>query len=302
MSGIAISLIIVSAFLHATWNFHSKRIHPTVGFFVVGTLAGALILTPILIYWHGLLEAIPPRGWMLLVLGGSCHAIYYYGLATAYNLGDMSIAYPFARALPLVFVTVLTMIFGLGGTISAQALNGFALILIGCFLLPMGRFSDLRLSNYLNGSCLFAIVAAIGTSGYTITDDRAMAMLQQLPGEPFSEFTAPAIYVTLEACLGAMLVAVFAMCFRKHRQEAAAVWANHKADAVLMGVLVYCAYGLVLAAMMFTKNVSYIAAFRQLSIPLGALLGMILLKEPSPAPKRLGIVTLVAGLVLVATG
>ena len=34
------------------------------------------------------------------------------------------------------------------------------------------------------------------------------------------------------------------------------------------------AYGLVLAAMAYVPNVSYVAAFRQMSIPLGAILGV----------------------------
>ena len=43
-------------------------------------------------------------------------------------------------------------------------------------------------------------------------------------------------------------------------------------------------YGLVLASMAHVTNVSYAAAFRQLSIPLGAFLGIWLQKEPSPPP------------------
>ena len=302
MSEAAIVLIIVSAFIHASWNFHGKRIHPTVGFFVVSTAAGVLILSPIVIYHHELLATIPSRGWTLVLLGGTFHAIYYYGLASAYNLGDMSIAYPLARSLPIVLVTAVTLTFGFGGTISMQALIGFAFVMIGCLLLPMENFRDLRLSNYVNGCCLLAVVAAIGTSGYTVVDDRAMALLRELPGKPFSEITAPANYAVLGGSTGAVLVGIFALCFRRHRGEVREVWASHKCDAALMGLLMYCNYGLVLAAMAFAKNVSYIIAFRQLSIPIGAVLGMILLKEASPAPKRLGIATLLLGLGLVAAG
>jgi hypothetical protein len=40
------------------------------------------------------------------------------------------------------------------------------------------------------------------------------------------------------------------------------------------------AYSLVLIAMSFAKNISYVVAFRQLGIPIGAILGMVILKEP----------------------
>jgi len=52
----------------------------------------------------------------------------------------------------------------------------------------------------------------------------------------------------------------------------------------------------------FVKNISYVVAFRQLSIPLGALMGIIVLREPRFPPKLVGVAVLCAGLALVATG
>jgi uncharacterized membrane protein len=42
-----------------------------------------------------------------------------------------------------------------------------------------------------------------------------------------------------------------------------------------------------------------VAAFRQLSIPLGAVLGMVLLKEPHYLPKLIGVAIVFLGLILV---
>lgn len=61
-------------------------------------------------------------------------------------------------------------------------------------------------------------------------------------------------------------------------------------------------YGLVLAAMAYVSNVSYVAAFRQLSIPIGAVLGLTLQNEPRYRPKLLGIGIVSVGLVLVGIG
>ena len=52
--------------------------------------------------------------------------------------------------------------------------------------------------------------------------------------------------------------------------------------------------------MMFASNVSYIAAFRQVSIPLGALLGILILKEKATHAKIAGVVIISIGLVVVA--
>jgi uncharacterized membrane protein len=56
---------------------------------------------------------------------------------------------------------------------------------------------------------------------------------------------------------------------------------------------------LVLVAMAYVTNISYLAAFRELSIPIGAFLGITLQKEPAFKPKMLGIGLVLAGLILV---
>lgn len=57
-----------------------------------------------------------------------------------------------------------------------------------------------------------------------------------------------------------------------------------------------------LIALALAPNVGYTVAYRQLSIPLGALLAIVLLKEPAYRPRLLGVGTVFVGLVLVATG
>ena len=54
--------------------------------------------------------------------------------------------------------------------------------------------------------------------------------------------------------------------------------------------------------MAYVTDISYVAGFRQLSIPLGAGLGIVFLKEPCPAAKIAGIAVLFIGLVLIGVG
>ena len=112
MEPVAVALIVVSAFLHAGWNFHGKSRNPSAAFFLVATAAGTLVLTPLLLLFHAELAAIPVKAWCLLVLTGFFLAVYYTGLATAYRLGDMSLAYPLARSTPIIFATIVTLTFG----------------------------------------------------------------------------------------------------------------------------------------------------------------------------------------------
>jgi uncharacterized membrane protein len=61
-----------------------------------------------------------------------------------------------------------------------------------------------------------------------------------------------------------------------------------------------CTYGLVLMAMAMTDEVSYVVALRQLSIPVGVLMGVLWLKEPASTAKTLGTMVMLAGLIMVA--
>jgi uncharacterized membrane protein len=67
-------------------------------------------------------------------------------------------------------------------------------------------------------------------------------------------------------------------------------------------VIIMVTYALVLASMAYVRNVSYVAAFRQLSIPIGAFLGIALQGEPPYRPKLVGVASVTVGLVFVAVG
>ncbi len=54
--------------------------------------------------------------------------------------------------------------------------------------------------------------------------------------------------------------------------------------------------------MAIVSNVSYVAAFRQLSIPIGAGFGIVLLKEPCHKPRICGVATILIGLIMVGMG
>ena len=69
-----------------------------------------------------------------------------------------------------------------------------------------------------------------------------------------------------------------------------------------MGLGVYVAYTLVLISLAYVRNVSYTAAFRQVSILVGVGFSAWLLHEKLPIPRWVGAATIFVGLVLVALG
>ena len=72
--------------------------------------------------------------------------------------------------------------------------------------------------------------------------------------------------------------------------------------AAVAGLMMTGAYGLVLLAMAFVTNVSYVSAFRQISLPIGVFLGMIVHREPRYVPRLVGSTVILTGLVLVTLG
>ncbi len=302
MSATAIILIIISAGMHAAWNYVGKSRRPSIAFFCAATMMGTACLLPLLAYHHAAVRAIPLDIWMLLLATSIAQAGYFCGLGIAYRAGDMSIAYPLARSSPIIVVTIVTFVLGRGDELSAACVAGAALVVAGCFMLPMRRFTDFHPGHYLNLCALAALFAAFGTSGYSIIDDEALRRLRGLPGGMFTTTTAPMIYVVLQGGVTSLYLAIVVALNRNERDEMATILRAGKRRAAMTGAVIYITYGLVLASMAFAQNISYVVAFRQLSIPIGAALGVVLLKESCPLPKIAGLAMLVAGLVLVAVG
>ena len=298
----AVVLLVLSAATHAGWNLLGKRQHPTTAFFLVANTLGCFYMAPVLIPYGQALAAFPPRAWPLLALTGFCDALYYTALAAAYRAGELSIAYPLARSLPAVIVALLTRALGQGSPLGALALGGIALIVVGSLLLPAKRLAELSLRNYWQPSNRLVLLAALGTVGYSLADDAVLRAWRQAPGMPLGSVEVSILYAPLRGLSSSLWLALLALAPRPGRAELQDIRRGGLPHAALTGLGIYLAYTLVLIAMSQVTNVSYVVAFRQLSIPLGAILGLFMLREPKYPPKVLGVTAMFLGLVLVALG
>ena len=298
MSSVAILLVSISAGVHALWNLAGKRQNPSAAFFLIAALCAALITLPFVGVYRAALEHIPMVVWGLLLGTGICQAGYYIGLAGAYQRGQLSVAYPLVRALPVLLIALVSL--GLGKTFSLQGALGILAVAGGCLLVPLSSFQAFNRQTYLTAGSGLALLAALGTTGYTLIDNQALAILRSQPGFELGSTGITLLFLALENLVTALLLGAYVGLAASERRRLAATWRTNGWWAPGMGALITGAYGLVLAAMAFTANVSYIAAFRQLSIPLGAFLGFVIQKEPATPPRLIGIGILSFGLVLVA--
>ena len=302
MSVIATILLLISAFTHAGWNLISKKEHPTHAFFLVANTIGAISIFPILLFFRKQVPLIPTTVWLFVVMSGFFLAAYMATLAGAYRNGDISIVYPIVRSLPVIFVLIATLVLGKGHEISWLLLLGIILVATGCMVLPMKSFGDFRFRNYQNTCCFLALLSAIGVAGYTIVDDEALRRLRELAGMPFKPVEGTLVYLALEGISCSIWQGVFMLFVPGEKKHMIEVIKRSKSAAAFTGIGIYLTYGLVLASMNYVTNVSYVAAFRQLSIVLGAIFGMTLLSEPRYLPKTMGIIAIFFGLIVTGIG
>lgn len=292
----AFFLIFLSVFLHAGWNFLSKKTDPSIAFFTIASFAGAVPWIFFALTSQVELSQLPLKFYLLFLCSNLSQAIYSLGLAYGYRSGDISVVYPMGRALPVLLVAGVTMLFGLGRAMPTPiALAGMMVIFAGCVIMPMKDFKHFSIKNYLNKAVRWVGVIAVGTTGYTICDSLAMNLLQQYPGK--SDLYRTLFYnFNIQLFLGlTLLVMTFAS---KEETRKLFHLAKNSIQPYLVGIFSSAAYALVLFAMPLVTNVSYLQAFRQMSLPLGVFAGIFILKEPCTATRIVGIILIVGGLLL----
>ncbi len=289
----AFILILVSALLHAGWNLIGKRTAQTVRFYAWAMAAGMVFYSPLLLSSLDAIQELPPSFWGLLFASGFCQTCYMTGLARAYTHGNLSMVYPLARALPVVIVPLLVILVYGQTQLDNAALLGIVLIVFGAIALPLKRWRDWHIKDYLTPAIGWVLVAASATAGYSILDSMAIGIMKDAG---LSAFNAGSCFVVLQA--GATLcwmLPTVAFLFRENLFEF-----PDRRWTLVAGLFVIGTYMLVLVSMSLVTEVSYVVALRQISIPIGFLIGIIWLKESLGLPKLQGFVVLLSGLLLVS--
>ncbi len=294
MTLVAFILIVLSVGLHVTWNMLSKSVRPSLAFCSFMALAAALATLPVL--WLGGFPFVqlPLAFYGLLLASGICETVYMYGLAGAYRRGDISLVYPAARTLPVLIIAVISLMFGFGKSPGVLAFAGMAVLTLGCLVMPFAAFDRIDFSRYFAGPVKYILLAAAGTAGYTLIDYEALRILKNFGGDGIVGALG---YLCLIECL--MVTMETFLVWRDSRERK--LWLAflcRPVYPVLAGLCSAGAYWLILLAMKHVDNVTYIQCFRQLSLPLGFLAGVLVLKEAPSLPKIAGLLLVILGLLL----
>lgn len=288
MSPLVIFLILTSTFMHAGWNLiarygGSERVVYKKMLLVIAVLG----LLPAVISEISL-RSLTPLAWACVVGSGVSAGLYLFFLARAFESSDFTIVYPVARSLPVIFIAFADVM--RGRHLSSLGWLGILLVAGGCLLVPLHSFGDITWHKYFNRTSLWMFLAALGTIGYTLLDKVAAEVVQQgaATAARYGYFYFTISLLPYEALLR----------FSKTNQHNSRTldWKL----AIPAGILSFAAYWLVLWAYQLSPFASYIVAFRQFSIVIGAVFAFVIYKEQGIAVRLTGALLITFGLVLIA--
>src|SRR5919199_6156274 len=135
MTALALTLVLLSAVTHATWNLIAKRASGGPAFNWLFDALSVLVCAPLLV--AQVVVQPTPLGateWLFIVGTAVLHLAYFLLLGQGYRVGDLSLVYPLARGAGPVLSTIAAVAL-LGEHPSALALGGAALIGAGVVVL-----------------------------------------------------------------------------------------------------------------------------------------------------------------------
>jgi len=285
----AIALVGASCVLHATWNLIAKR-HLKDATFFWWVLAGVVALgaPPFAVVVADV--TVGPMVWVCLLGGGTLIGAYFYCLGKAYAVADLTIVYPVARSAPVLVWLWGWLLLGESPTLVGTA--GILAATVGVFCLPINsgkRFTTRgHLKTFGKPEMLWALATALATSGYSLIDKVGIGMTTGLDGAY--------VYVYIEYAVSFVVFSLLVLCGGRRRARLPRPRAL--LPALMVAVATLSGYFLVLVALRSSK-VSYVVAFRQLSIILGAVFGFVFLRERG-AWRLVGAAVISAGLVALA--
>jgi drug/metabolite transporter (DMT)-like permease len=273
----AFSLALGAAVLHASWNVLLAGARDSEAATAVATLCGVALLAPVALATGDVSSAALPFAATSAVL----HAGYLALLARAYQDGEVSVVYPVSRGT----APVLVLAFGaavLSEGATAVQVVGVLAVSAGVFLVGARRGAVAADPN-VRRDLLFGLAIALTIAAYTLVDAEGVDHAQ-----------APAYLFLLLAPSSAVYAAALALRGRDLRAEL-------RPRAWLTGAFVVGAYGSVLAALRLA-DAAPVAAVRESSVVIAALLAAVFLHESVDRRRLSGAICVVAGVAAIALG
>jgi uncharacterized membrane protein len=296
MNSFAISIILISTLMHASWNLLARHSRSEHLFFERMQIAVFLLgFIPAIISEY-IARSIPPVVWLYLTFSGISCGIYYFSLANSYKVKDFTTVYPVARSLPVLLMGVVDMLRGRTPTVAGWI--GMFMVAAGCILSPLESIRVISIGKYINKASFWIFLTAMGTVGYSTCDKLSSELVK--PGLAtairygFFFYTMSGIFY--------MIIRRLILPNSAYSRDDEHI-ANDKLGwlmPMLGGTFNFCAYSLVLWAYQLVERASYVVTFRQFSIVIGAIAAFILYREKGFVVRMTAVFIIALGLVIIA--
>jgi drug/metabolite transporter (DMT)-like permease len=278
LENIVFLAVLFAALCHAGWNALIKvGLDPlsTTTLISIGSGVVALVLLP--------LVGVPAAAaWSWLIASVIIHLFYFAALIEAYRTGDLGQVYPIARGSAPLMTATATTIF-IGEKLSLIGWAGIVALVAGVFLLSAhgGR----ELAKIDRRAVGFALMTALTICAYSVVD----GVGARLAGNPNA--------YSLSLFVGIAVVMLPYALVRDGRDVIPAMriyWRRGFAG----GALQVLSYGIAIWAMTVAP-IAIVATLRETSVLFGAVIAVIVLKEPLRAVRIAAALLIVCGLVLI---
>lgn len=282
----SVLLVVLASILHASWNLLAKRAAAAGPVFVFAyTLIACVAYAP----WAMYLLATSTLAWtgeglLFIGLSGLIHLAYSLCLQQGYRVADLSVVYPVARGTGPMLSTVGALLI-LGEAPSLGAVAGLLLVVAGIGLIATrGDLAAFRQPGAQSG-----VRWGTATGGlialYTVVDAYAVKMVGLGP-------------VLLDWFANLVRVIMLAPLVLKNPRAAMKPMRGHWWTAIGVGLLASLGYILVLTALAGGAPLHVVAPMREMSMMIGVLMGMFVLKETVGVWRLGGCAVLIAGVIL----
>ena len=273
-------LVLLSALMHAGWNFLVKaspdRFLDYAGLSVAGALLAACVLP-----WLPL-PAAASHPWLAATV--FIHVGYYLLLMRAYQHADLSLAYPLMRGSAPVFVAIAAPL--AGDAVSLALLAGVALVAAG---IAAPVWVGIRRGGVARAGLGFGFATALIIALYTMID----GIGARLSGSAVS-YTLWLFFLNAWLILGVAL-------WQRGKSAVVAHLARRWLFSALGSLLTVGSYAIVLWAMT-RASIPAVAALRETSVIFAALLGTWLLGEKMGRWRIFGAVLVALGAATIRWG
>jgi drug/metabolite transporter (DMT)-like permease len=251
--------VLCAAFVHAIWNAFVKTGDDQL-ISITGIAAGATVISLIIFPFS---TAPNVQSWPYIFASILLHVGYMIALSQAYRYSDFSSAYPIARGAAPVMVFAWSFVF-LQEVLSTREILAVFGILIGILV-----FSTRKLGAVVNDrkALMYALLTSVFIACYTIVDGIGVRLSGSVSGYM--------VWMTTFE-----VFPLLAYTYARRGPKVFVALKNNAWPMLFAGMMAVGGYWIIIWAMT-QAPIALVAALRETSIIIAALIGAFYFKEPS---------------------